>query len=230
MNIRMEETFLSRQYLESISTADLLSLADDYGIDIPSNLSRRFIIAELLETAEEMEAEHETDRDVKITDEDVSLPEDLPDSYNETQIHAILRNPAWVFVFWDIREADIEALEQTEGFKGLYLHVSFFKSPHTELEDEKPTDFFDLAVTTKSRDQYLLIPSGKKALGIELKCDTAYGSQLLAKTHCIPIPQASSAVKAIQPGKTIEMTPIQKLSGFEELVRNRYRNYRESFS
>ena len=226
----MEETFLSRQYLESISTADLLSLADDYGIDIPSNLNRPFIIAELLETAEEIENEQETDKTVKITDSDVALPEALPESYNETQIHAILRNPAWVFVFWDIRAIDIENLQQAEGYKGLYLHVSFFNSPVTELDDSRPSDFFDVAVTPKSRDQYLLIPSGKKAIGIALKCDTATGSQLLAQTHYIEIPQASEAVRAIQPGQSLEMTPLQKLSGFEELVRNRYRNYRESFS
>ena len=45
----MDTMLLSRTYLESLSTADLFSLAEEYGIDIPENLNRRFIIGELLD-------------------------------------------------------------------------------------------------------------------------------------------------------------------------------------
>ena len=48
----MEKTFLTRQYLETLSSADLMALAEDYDIDIPAELNRRFIIGELLEVAE----------------------------------------------------------------------------------------------------------------------------------------------------------------------------------
>ena len=44
---------LTLSYLETLSSADLIALADDYGIDIPDNLNRRFIIGELLEVAQE---------------------------------------------------------------------------------------------------------------------------------------------------------------------------------
>jgi len=40
----MEQTPLSRAYLESLSTSDLVSLAEEYGIDVPEGLNRRFII------------------------------------------------------------------------------------------------------------------------------------------------------------------------------------------
>src|SRR5574344_1425139 len=79
----MEKKFLSRQYLESISTADLISLADDYGIDIPDNLNRRFIIGELLEVADEMENEKKADSNVQIK-KDINVPDKLPPSYKET--------------------------------------------------------------------------------------------------------------------------------------------------
>ncbi|MEE0998901.1 MAG: hypothetical protein UIH41_04470 [Treponemataceae bacterium] len=49
----MNTMIVSRTYLESLSTADLISLADEYGIDIPENLNRRFIIGELLEAVED---------------------------------------------------------------------------------------------------------------------------------------------------------------------------------
>ena len=49
----MSDMRLSRAHLETLPTADLIALADEYGIDIPENLNRRFIIGELLEAAEE---------------------------------------------------------------------------------------------------------------------------------------------------------------------------------
>ena len=106
----MKKQEFSRQYLESISTADLISLADDYGIDIPANLTRKFIIGELLELARELENDEESDSDVHLTDDTVALPDSLPKSYNETQIFAVTRTPAWVFVYWDISETQLSIL------------------------------------------------------------------------------------------------------------------------
>ena len=51
----MSDTKLSRAYLETLPSADLIALADDLGIDIPENLNRRFIIGELLEASEDMD-------------------------------------------------------------------------------------------------------------------------------------------------------------------------------
>ena len=99
----MEKDFLSRQYLESMSTVDLITLADDYGIDIPDNLNRRFIIGELLETAEELKNKQSDNNDVQTTDEDSPVPDFLPESYNTTEICAILRNPVWAYVYWDVK-------------------------------------------------------------------------------------------------------------------------------
>ena len=57
----MEKTFLTRQYLETLSSADLMALAEDYDIDIPAELNRRFIIGELLEVAEELASPKDAD-------------------------------------------------------------------------------------------------------------------------------------------------------------------------
>ena len=51
----MERADITRSYLETLSSADLNDLAEEYGIDIPEDLTRRFVIAELLEAAVEDE-------------------------------------------------------------------------------------------------------------------------------------------------------------------------------
>ena len=115
----MENSNLTLSHLETLSSADLISLADDYGIDIPDNLNRRFIIAELLEVAEELNSDSHASH---AMNEDGGLPDsssELPTSFNETEISVILRNPVWAFVFWDISEADVGRLQEDDSFKAL---------------------------------------------------------------------------------------------------------------
>ena len=40
----MSETILTRADLEKLSLSQLSRLADEYGIDVPENLDRRFLI------------------------------------------------------------------------------------------------------------------------------------------------------------------------------------------
>ena len=104
----MKKDTLSRAQLDSMSTTELISLCDEYGISVPDDLNRLFIIGELLEASMESQPEEES---VKIVEDDGDMPENLPKSYNNTCVDAILRNPAWLFVFWDIKESDSSSLK-----------------------------------------------------------------------------------------------------------------------
>ena len=123
-------------YLERLSTQELKDLAVHFGIDIPQDLERPFVIEELLDNAPcliffqagSLKVNHsETDF---IDDENIPPvpdPVELPKHYNITQINAIVRDPLWVFVFWEIREADRKIYEKSPGFRGYFLRVSLDK-------------------------------------------------------------------------------------------------------
>ena len=57
----MENVAVNRAYLESLSFADLVSLADQNGIDVPEDLNRSFLIGELLEVCSERTVSSEDD-------------------------------------------------------------------------------------------------------------------------------------------------------------------------
>ena len=106
----MSEECINRTYLETLSFSDLSNLADKYGIDVPENLNRRFLIAELLEIVDEFSNNQD---DMQISS-DVRISQDvvLPKNYNESQVSCVLRNPAWLFVFWNISESDTLKLKE----------------------------------------------------------------------------------------------------------------------
>ena len=147
----MSDTKLSRAYLETLPSADLIALADDLGIDIPENLNRRFIIGELLEAAEDMD---DSDDDLEESDEITTA--DLPDTYNETVISAVLRNPVWLFTYWDIKKDHIALVRKSDKVQSLSLRVTMFHRDETETV----ADFFDVPITIEDRNRYILLPAG----------------------------------------------------------------------
>lgn len=219
----METEFLSRQYLESVSTADLITLADDYGIDIPDDLNRKFIIEELLDLG--AESAKDGDEEIQVKDDDKFILSSLPKSYNHTKINAVLRNPAWAFVFWDIKESDMAFLKKSHA--ALTLRVIFFESQ----DSDNVIDTITTEITSEDREQYVLIPAGRKYFVANLEYSEAGESaKVLAYSPRIQIPFESEAIKNFHPGKKINMNELAQLSGMEELLRQHYKNHRQSFS
>lgn len=218
----MNTMIVSRTYLESLSTADLISLADEYGIDIPENLNRRFIIGELLEAVEDAGIEKK-----ETLQESDTIPEgnELPTTYNETSITAVIRNPAWIYAYWDISVADVETIIQNNHFSSLMLKLCFFSRDNTE----KPAEIFEISVNSKDREQYILLPTTSYSLKIELIAEFKNQvSQVLARSKSIYLPQNLPEINT----KTLEqdISPIMELSGFKDLLKNHYLNHRESFN
>jgi len=115
-------SYPSRSHLESLTTPELIKLADSSGIDIPPGLDRIFIIEELLDffTMDEEEIPNESDlQDIVLLE---SAP--LPKQYNITFIEVMIRDPLWAFVFWEVKSQDKEQFEKLDTFDGYYLKVS----------------------------------------------------------------------------------------------------------
>jgi len=135
----MEEIPVTRAHLESLTTNDLIRMADNWGIDIPPDLDRIFIIEELLEIASEDSLDEEETAalsdetavpgESKIINSNANESVPLPRQYNITFIEVMIRDPLWAFVFWEIKAADKEQFEKAQDFDGYYLKVSPWTAP-----------------------------------------------------------------------------------------------------
>ena len=112
---------VSRFKLESLSTNELIKLADTHGIDIPPGLERIFIIEELLDIMN-TDNKEEPEESIEINP---TFPETavLPKQYNISFIEVIIRDPLWVFVFWEIKGHDRETAENADDFNGYFLRI-----------------------------------------------------------------------------------------------------------
>ena len=141
---------VSRQWLESLSTGELVKLADNYGIDIPPGLERIFIIEELLEYAN---AEEQEVKDEIQINPSYSEPVALPKQYNISYIEVIIRDPLWVFAFWEIKGHDREMHENAQDFNGYCLRVIPLGEGKTELNSKE--DSFTVPISANDSARYL---------------------------------------------------------------------------
>ncbi len=217
-----EETFDCAS-LEKLPFSDLVRLADEYGVDVPEDLDRRFLIAELLELSEES---NHFDEEMVISSEDGEINTVvLSGNFNETQVSCVLRNPAWLFVFWNISDADAAVVKETPG-ASLKLRICSYN----DVKDAKPDEAFEVQTSSQSQEQYILLPKGKKNIKVELIYATPGANEVLAYSPMIAIPQGSSLVNDLQPGREMDFPPIIELSGMREILTEQYKNHRHSFS
>lgn len=223
----MERVDITRAYLETLSSADLNDLAEEYGIDIPENLTRRFVIAELLEAAAEDERTQASDlRDIQGTAEPVSgKTPDLPASYNENRVTAVLRNPAWCYIYWDIKQSDFSSVTKDSSFKSFVLRISYFKKEG----DKSPCDVFDISVEDADREQFVLLSSGSRMLRVDLIAEFSERRPMeLCRSELVPIPHRHPDISSISLRKNFPT--VLALSGLPDLIRSQYNEHRQSFS
>ena len=220
----MEDEVITRAYLETLSFSDLKKLADEYGVDVPEDLDRRFLLSELLEIAEENRQDKTAGMIISF-ENSINQSTNLPEGYNETQISCVLRNPVWAFVFWDINDTDMNMLDSLPDYS-LALRVCILVS-ETELV---PQESFEIEIPNGVNEQYVLIPSGKSFIRIELVYKSGSNREVLAFSPVVSVPKGSTNVEKYQPGVETDFPPVLKLSGIEKILSEQYKNYRHSFS
>jgi hypothetical protein len=228
----MDECYVSRSYLEGLTTGELAALVESQGLDIPPGLERGFIIEEILDAF--FEDDFSSGEETAVLEEKEFLePVPLPRHYNITYIDVIIRDPLWVYAFWEIKSVDKEAFEKDRDFEGYCLKVS---SPD-KYEDE---DSFVVSVGTSDSAWYLGF-SPESVAGNTIKTNAGNGRFRVELCVCFGEIPGSVQGKAHEvlavsrpfsmpsllggPGNRGEMSQLCRLSGLEELpiLRNRER-------
>jgi len=90
----------------------------------------------------------------------------LPSRYRDTNLALILRDPSWVYCYWDIEDRILIDLKSKENFSGLVLRI-------TELEglswaQESRIDWFDIPIQFEDLQRYINLPAEDSFYGAEI--------------------------------------------------------------
>jgi len=204
---------VSRPWLESLSTGELVKFADSCGIDIPPGLERIFIIEELLEYADSQEEEVKDEIEINPSySESVALPK----QYNISYIEVVIRDPLWVFVFWEIKGHDREIHENAQDFNGYCLRV--IPLNEGETESERKENSFTVPIDVNDSARYLgFAEHSSQASGryiVKLIVIRGDEELLLASSPSFYLPRLIEDECL----KEMSANPLVRLSGVQDLL------------
>jgi hypothetical protein len=224
----MNELRLGRSYLESLTTHELAKLADSHGIEIPPGLDRSFIIEAILELEYEGRSGGAGKGSLPLTEGRGRDSVPLPKQYNITFIEVLIRDPLWVFTFWEINTHDKLLYEKSSDFGGYCLKVSPMEGPGQQ-------GAFTVSVGIGDSAWYLGFPPSGGSFKVDLCVLRGGGAMVLAASRPFRLPKllnssggayffnekaAPEAPKSADTGAF--RTPLILLSGLEDfhILRN----------
>jgi len=137
-----------KAYLASLTTRDLVKLADQAGVDLTPGLDRLFVIGELLDNA----FEEPSEEDLVEEKEDLRTAA-LPKQYQITYMEVLPRDPQWAYVCWELKAQDRDRYEKDSGFEGYALRAF-------EKKNEAFAESFTVPVGTEDNSWYLAFSGG----------------------------------------------------------------------
>jgi hypothetical protein len=185
----MDGSRLTKTYLDSLTTDELVKMADRLGIDVPPSLERPFIIGELLEAVRDEGGEQAAKHPPSMPN---GFPEtvELPKQYNITFLEVMIRDPLWAFVFWEIKVHDKDIHEGAPDFGGYCLRVIPLGEKPADKNNKEHR--FTVPVGMGDTAWYLSFPPAEGRYQVELCVLREEGEQVLAVSRPFMLPRLLS--------------------------------------
>lgn len=216
----MRKRRIKRSQLQSLTTSDLIDLANTLELFVPPNFSRIQLIKEILSMDSELEdLPYSILKTLPLEDE----AENLPSSYGMTEIRILLRDPMWLFAFWDINVNMLEKLMYEDPDLSIFLRVMSFETE----EDDSYYAFEDINVKKEERSTYIHTSINEEVTQVALMFKTKQKTEVLAKSNFIYMPR-----KNIKNNLCIDnsaMDEIMELSGLKYLQQWHFQHYKGLF-
>jgi hypothetical protein len=199
---------LTLEHLEGLSTPELVELAGKYGLDILSEIERASIIEELLYL------DHDTDNENHQEAPPNGFREFtfLPRQYHVSFVETLIRDPLWVFVFWEIKTHDRDMYEKAEDFDGYCLRIT----PLNEVTLEPGGAAFIVTVDADDHGRYLgFPPEDGRCFKVELCLLKGVIYNVIAESRPFVLPRLIEP-KRDELVQAVYGNPLALLSGVEQ--------------
>jgi len=190
---------MTEERLQLLPEDFLRDIAAKEGISVEGSIDKQELIELILDAIEEDRAEKVLannpamkikERKFDITlNEQFDFDEDkypLPEKYNETKIILLLRDPAWAYTYWDVKESDIEAVKVGAVDGELLLRVYELSKP--EFAKPNISDFFDIPLQFEDSSWYINLPNRGVYYRVELILLSNHIEKVLCSSNTVLSP------------------------------------------
>ncbi len=188
---------MTKDRLLSLSYSELSRIAAQGNINVLQDMDKESLAAVICEAFEEDRLDREDNHNttIRVEGKKYSVGQDeelflnfgdeivLPDRYQETCLVLMLRDPSWVYCYWDIEDRILNELEKASGYSGLILRVTELAGP--EWSKDSVVDWFDIPIQFGDLRRYINLPSEDSFYGVELYALVGEKESLIVRSNII---------------------------------------------
>ncbi|MGM0608045.1 MAG: DUF4912 domain-containing protein [Candidatus Muiribacteriota bacterium] len=161
----------------------------------------------------------------KITEKKFSSenkPADLPENYGDTKIVAMVRDPLWIHVYWEVQEKKLKDLKSMLGdsFQECTRALRVHDVTDIDFNGENSISYFDIQVEPFSSSWYINTGNPNRDFIVDLGILTPSGQFILiARSNKIKTPRAGISQNIDQQWMMVEekFSKILQMSGSENI-------------
>ncbi len=214
---------MDRERLEILPFETLKDIAERSGIKPIEHLDKKALVGQILEALEEERSDRECSNNIEMLvkekkfelnpDGNLGYPQIdepvLPDTYGETRIVLMLRDPSWAFAYWDLSEEHLAAVVSRRA-SALTLRVH---EPSEAGADGKR--FFDIPLRSGDRKWYVNLPRTGRRYFAELVLSSASGEEPLCRSN--PVESPESTIEDLSAGTELDYIGILSVAGIQDI-------------
>ena len=205
---------MNKTSLKKMSRKELINIAKEIGIEKPTSMTSPKLIEKIL-SVKQIDSDGKTLPPRKLSQKDenlemkggskkfetqndrtISEPEypsdenrELPQGYGDTKIVAMIRDPYWAFVYWEINHDKRQELSML-GSHNKKLFLRIYDTSGINFNGFNAHSSFDIEVNDFTNNWYIQLPEPNKAYCVDLGTQSENGDFILiARSNIVEAPR-----------------------------------------
>ena len=188
---------MTKDRLRTLSVQELAQIAEQGQIHVLQDMDKEALVSVIFEALEEERLDREETNNLTIQIEakkftvsqdqelflDFGKDVELPERYEETRLALMLRDPSWVFCYWDIEDRIRNELSSDPDYAGLVLRV--IELAAADWSRDSIVDWFDIPIQFGDLSRYINLPSEDSFYGIEIHAQLGEKEALVARSNIV---------------------------------------------
>lgn len=188
---------MTQERLRSLSYEELVNFADAAHINMRGSLSKEQLITVIFEAINEERQDRENDNNLAVQlaakkylvgqDEElfVDFAHDinLPERYHENRLILILRDPSWMYCYWDIEDQTLEKIRKAPDYSRLILRITELSAP--DWGRHSLLDWIDIPIRFEDLNRYINLRNEDSFYGGEIFAQFGDNEELILRSNII---------------------------------------------
>lgn len=188
---------MTKDRLRSLSYEELSKIAEQGQIDVIQDMDKESLVSVVFEALEEERLDREETNNLTIQIEakkyavsqdqelflDFGGDVELPARYKENRLVLMLRDPSWVYCYWDVEDRILSELSQNADYNGLVLRV--LELAAADWRKDSIVDWFDIPIQFSDLSRYINLPSEDSFYGVEVHAQLGEKEALISRSNIV---------------------------------------------